>query len=110
MSEIRQPVACHWIRGDDGFTVLIPGCWGRVHDPDAPCTCGEWSEDHAREVINGLRAHVTRARYDLQRLRQAMRQAGVPDPTMPTAYEDWKTQTARQRRRQMHKAISGGKQ
>lgn len=103
MTATRQPVACHWVRADDGLTVLVPGCWDRVHDPDATCTCGEWSEARAREVISGLRANITRAQYDLQRLRQAMRRAGLPDPTIAT---DWKALTARQRRRQMHKAIN----
>lgn len=33
--------ACHYVKGDNGERVLIPGCWGTVDYPDMRfCTCG----------------------------------------------------------------------
>lgn len=94
---------CHWVRTDDGFSILVPGCWDRVHDPDAPCTCGEWSEEEARRVIKGLQHNLHRERHENQRLRAKLREAGIADQP---ALHDFKTATARQRRRAMHMMIS----
>lgn len=94
---------CHWVRSDQGEAILIPGCWGRVHDPDAPCTCGEWSEEEARRVIKGLRQHLYREQHENQHLRAEMRKAGIADRPAP---HDFKAATARQRRRAMHMMIS----
>lgn len=94
---------CHWVRSDQGETIMIPGCWDRVHNPDAPCTCGEWSEEEARRLIKGLRQNLYRERHESQRLRAKMREAGIADEAAPY---DFKAATARQRRRAMHMMIS----
>ncbi|SIT19851.1 hypothetical protein SAMN05421774_10843 [Gemmobacter megaterium] len=95
---------CYWAMGEDGFSILIPGCWNRVHDPDAACTCGEWDEDTARETIRGLERHVYAVRHENEKLRAILRRAGIPDPTRQY---DWKAENARQRRRRMHLSING---
>lgn len=95
---------CYWARGEDGVSILIPGCWNRVHDPDAACTCGEWDEDTARETIRGLERHVYAVRHENEKLRAVLRQTGISDPTRRY---DWKAENARQRRRQMHLPING---
>ena len=96
---------CYWVREEDGTTTLIPLCWSRVHDPDAECTCGRWSEATARASIRAMEAHIHRLRHANQKLTQALRAAGLPDPR-----EAWlmtpKEYTARQRRRAMHQRIS----
>lgn len=85
---------CHWHRAEDGTTTLIPGCWGRVHDPDSDCTCGEWSEGTARETIRNMRAALYRERHRVQTLRAALRHAGLPEypddnaaPATPKAHD-----------------------
>lgn len=95
---------CHWARMDDGSTVLIPGCWNRVHDPYAACTCGVWDEHTARDTISGLERHVYAVRRENEKLRAILRKAGIPDPTI---HYDWKAENARQRRRRMHLCING---
>ena len=100
-----MPDRCHWIREEDGVTILIPGCWPRVYDPDATCLCGEWSEDEARSVIRSLKRKVMHLARDTERLRRALHMAGIDDPTTPT---DWQAESARQARRRMHLAINGG--
>ena len=96
---------CYWVREEDGTTTLIPLCWSRVHDPDAECTCGRWSESTARASIRAMEAQIYRLRHANQQLAQTLRAAGLPDPreaiwTRPKDY------TARQRRRAMHQRIS----
>lgn len=95
---------CHWARDKNGMTFLIPGCLSRVHDPDAPCTCRDWTAETAGETIRGLQRHIHAVRHENQLLRAALRRAGVKDPTAPV---DWKAETARQRRRTMHRIING---
>lgn len=97
--------SCHWLF-QDGHMVLIPGCWSRVHDPEADCMCGEWSEDIARAEIRSMRAAIYRERHTVQTLRAAIRSAGLPDPTFQPMSETRANYTARQRRREMHKAIT----
>lgn len=94
---------CHWVRSEDGFTTLIPGCWPRVHDCDAPCTCGRWSEDSAAEIIAAKTADLRRLFHQVQQLRQALARAGLPDPTSPTDYVAVQAAT---KRRRLHAAIS----
>lgn len=96
---------CHWVTSD-GHLILIPGCWNRVHDPDAECTCGEWSEHTARATIRSMEASIYRERHRVQILRAELRKAGVPDPTFQPMNEAPAQYTARQRRRAMHKAIT----
>ena len=95
---------CHWVHTQDGRATLIPGCWSRVHDPEAECLCGVWSEDAAAEVIKGLRARLFREIHRAQQLQAALDQAGVQYPgstrETPAQY------TARRRRRALHKAIT----
>lgn len=96
------PIRCHWHREEDGTTTLIPGCWSRVHDPDAECLCGAWSEDTARQIIRSMQAAIYRERNLVQTLRAALRRAGLPDhPDMA----DLREYTARQRRRAMARQI-----
>ena len=98
---------CHWVKSEDGTCVLIPGCWARVHDPDADCTCGEWSEASERQTIRSMKASVFRERATVQALRAELRKAGLTDPTlMHPAWASPENYTARKRRRAMHKAIS----
>lgn len=33
------PAGCYWWTDPDGALCLLPGCWSRVADPDAECTC-----------------------------------------------------------------------
>lgn len=98
---------CYWVRGEDGTTTLIPICWSRVHDPDADCTCGEWSEATARETIKGLKRQLYRMAHANQRLARAIKDGGLPDPTAG----DWrmtpKDYTARRKRLEMHRRING---
>jgi hypothetical protein len=101
--QTRTVAACHWHRAEDGTTTLIPGCWPRIHDPDAECLCGRWSEGTAREIIKGLRNTIYRMGGDIQRMRLALHAAGLPDHAR---IFDPKAHTARQRRRAMHKAIT----
>ena len=101
-----NPPRCMWHRDDDGNTVLIPGCWARVHDPDAECTCGAWSEDTARKTIRALKNTIYRERDTVQKLRNTLRAAGLPDPTYQSIRSTPADYTARQRRRDMHKAIT----
>lgn len=98
------PTPCHWVRDDAGMTMLIPGCWARVHNPDADCTCGEWSEETAREKINAMKAIIIRLQHGNQQLRAMIDRAGIPYP--PIEADGGRALTARQRRRAMHKAIS----
>lgn len=100
------PNRCHWHREQDGTTILIPGCWARIHNPDADCTCGEWSEDTARKTINSMTATIHRERHTIQTLRRALHDAGVPDPTSVLGLISQKDYTARQRRKAMHRAIT----
>lgn len=100
------PITCHWVRTDDGLSHLIPGCWGRVHDPDAPCTCGEWSEDTARRIIRTQGTTITRLQHEAQRLRGALRQHGIPDPTGHATMTAEQYRTSR-RRRALHRIING---
>ena len=95
---------CHWVRDDTGMTTLIPGCWPRVHDPDADCTCGEWSEDVAREKINAMKATITR----LQAENQNLRNLGRPKIIVYTEgmADGGRVLSARQRRRAMHRSIT----
>jgi hypothetical protein len=93
---------CQWVRDPDGTTTLIPGCWARVHDPDAECTCGEWSEETARETIRGYKHQTYRLAAHLQELESVLRKAGIKHPPV----EWWQGSTARAKRRAMHKAIS----
>lgn len=101
MTEAR----CYWTKDGDGSAVLIPGCWARVHDPDAPCTCGEWSEETARETIKALRARLYHFGHIIQTTRQALKAAGVPDPTMAEILGP-KEYTARRRRKALHQRIN----
>ena len=106
MTEAKH-TACHWHRAEDGTTTLIPGCWGRVHDPDAECTCRAWSEDTARESLRNMQAAVYRERHLVQTLRAALRNAGLPEyPGDTSIGRNPKDYTARQHRRAMHQAIT----
>lgn len=99
---------CHWVRStdEDGHevTILIPGCWGRVHDPEGECTCGEWSEETARAMIRSLRAAIFRERHTTQQLRAALSLNNIADPTMPA--HTTAEYTARRRRRDLHRSIN----
>lgn len=102
--QASDTMKCHWVKLEDGQFALIPGCWDRVHNPEAECTCGQWSASQARQIIKNMRSHIYLARHENQILRTALRAAGLPSPdTLP----DWTTLQARQRRRAMHRAISG---
>lgn len=94
---------CHWHRDADGNTTLIPGCWSRVHDPDAECLCGTWSEETARETITALKAKITLLCVEQQRLVAALRAVGVSEH--PSLF-DPAAHTARRRWKAMHKFIS----
>lgn len=74
--EHDKPTRCHWVRHSDGVDVLIPMCWGAVHDP-SECTCvtdGSRLEraEIAREIAEG---EVLRLRNKL--LGQADRYAAT---------------------------------
>jgi hypothetical protein len=97
---------CYWHREEDGTTILIPHCWSRVHDPDAECTCTEWSEATARETLVAMKDHLQRMTLANQKLAQALRAAGLPDPTLGAWSMSGKEYTARQRRRAMHRRIN----
>ena len=94
---------CYWVHTQDGPATLIPGCWGRVHDPAADCTCGKWSEETASETIAAQKKDLYHLGHQIQQLRQALKLAGIADPTTPT---DWRAVNAAQRKRRFHRAIS----
>ena len=96
---------CYWTKDEDGAAVLIPGCWSRVHDPEAPCTCGEWSEETARETIRALKDRVYHFGHLVQTMRKTIRAAGLPDPYDGLLLGP-KEYTARQRRKAMHQRIN----
>lgn len=98
-----DPVRCHWHRGIDGTTTLIPGCWARVHDPDADCLCLVWTQETAAEKIRRLQAHAIRQLATIQTLRKALRAAGITDPTTEI---DTKAYNSRRRRNAMHQRIT----
>lgn len=97
---------CHWVKDDHGNEILIPMCWNRVNDPNDDCLCGEWTEEVARQIIKGLRSTVYRERQRNQVLSDALRRAGISDPTIAQHMMTPKEYTARRRRREMHKEIS----
>ena len=94
---------CYWVHTQNGHATLIPGCWARVHDPVAHCTCGKWSEDMAADEIAGNKRTIYYLRHQIQQLRQALARAGIADPTTPT---DWRAANAAAKRRRFHMAIT----
>jgi hypothetical protein len=74
-----------------------------VHDPAADCTCGKWSEETASETIAAQKKDLYHLGHQIQQLRQALKLAGIADPTTPT---DWRAVNAAQRKRRFHRAIS----
>ena len=94
---------CYWVHTQDGQTTLIPGCWARVHDPVAHCTCGKWSEETAAKCIHVYKQEVYHLHHQIQQLRQALARAGAADPTTPT---DWRAVNAAAKRRAIHAAIT----
>jgi len=97
---------CHWVHTQDGRTTLIPGCWSRVHDPEAECLCGKWSEAEAARIISGLEGCLYHERHTNHALRMALKKAGITDPTDMTLSLNLKQYTVRQRIRALHRAIS----
>lgn len=57
------PAGCYWWTDPDGALCLLPGCWARVTDPDAECTCDK------------LGARLARAEQQLREAQEQQRYA-----------------------------------
>ncbi|MFF4409749.1 hypothetical protein [Streptomyces sp. NPDC001404] len=55
------PAGCYWWTDPNGDLCLMPGCWARVHEPDAECICDKLGQ-RLRALEEKLRHQELRER------------------------------------------------
>lgn len=99
MSATRREQRCVWLMPseDPDARYLIPGCWERVQDWDAPCTCKTTAQelDEAEARIAELQSKLQQIEDDRSALRSVVWKHKDGQALIEQGYklaDEWRTQ------------------